>query len=274
MQEGSIGGSGLNTMRALAMLGMKCKIHGMIGTDVNPICEYLESIGIESQMIPSSLKTGIANCFITQDGQDPKRSFLTYPGAELEMSSEKISREAFEGATHVHIEGFQARFPNALSKAVEYAKDVGATISVDLTGAIHGEGVKEVFEKTIDKVDFVFGNRAEMQALTGLENPKEAAESFEEKQLIVITDGPNACWIKNSGENVAASYGVSKVEGVLDSTGAGDFFLAGFLGGVLMEEPIPSCVEKACQAANFVLREYGAQLPDDKWEEMKTEMNF
>ncbi len=128
----------------------------------------------------------------------------------------------------------------------------------------------ESFKENIPKVDYIFGNKEEMLAYTGKSTLKEAVESFDRSQTVIATDSSNPCFVKSSGERHSRSYTVAPVENVVDPTGAGDFFQAGFLDGAVKKDPIEKCVRKGNLAASFVIQQLGTDLPEEKWAEMRT----
>jgi len=174
----------------------------------------------------------------------------------------------FPNMIHLHIEGYQAYF-NTVAIATEKAKAQAATVSIDLASVKLVNDLLGYFEQNIPKFDYIFGNQEEMLTYTGKNTLKEATESFAREQTAIATDGSKPCWVKAKGEKHARSYSVASVDNVIDSTGAGDFFQAGFLDGALKKDPIQKCVLKGNIAASYVIQQLGTDLSVEKWAEMR-----
>lgn len=269
-RESSLGGSGTNVIKALAQFE-KCALFGKIGNDKigEKIHQRLNDIGITSLLSKGERGNGTVNCFITSDAE---RTMHAYLGASEEFSKKDIRYEYFhQNVKHLHIEGYAVYSGDTLKKSVKYAQRCGATSSIDLASANIVEKYREKFEKVKDRVDFIFGNRKEVEALTQIKDIQEALEGFEKQQTVVATVGSNGCWVKNKGESEAIHHKALKVEveNVTDTTGAGDFFLAGFLYEALQGNDVFKCVATGNLFASRVIQEIGAELPPEKWVEIK-----
>lgn len=261
-----IAGSGINKARVLAHLGNFPVAVGRIGSDSEKITSYLDGIGVNIHHLTQGKKpTGTVNCFI----HGKQRTFHAYWGVSTEFSEKDVKPEAFEHATHVLFEGYTAYFGKALEEGIALAKERKATISLDLGSADIVKNFKPRLNECIPQVDVLFGNADEMKALTGIESLKEAAELFHPSQIIVATDGESGGWVKDKGHSNAVHYDATKVPEVKDTTAAGDYFNAGFVNGMLSEKPILKCVEMGKLAASFAIQHMGADLPKDKWAELR-----
>jgi sugar/nucleoside kinase (ribokinase family) len=192
-----------------------------------------------------------------------------YLGASIELSEGDLSDDQFQNVQHVHFEGYSAYFGKVLETGISMAKQHHASISLDLASPSVVELFKPRLEESASRVNFLFGNKQEMLALTGCEAIQEALESFDSSQEVVATDGSKGCWVKATGKTDAVHYAALEVTGVRDTTGAGDFFDAGYIHGALRHKPVFQCVHMGNLAASFVIREEGAELPQDKWAELK-----
>lgn len=263
----TLGGSGINVMKTLGRLGLSCRVVGKIGCDQRgrDIEKRLVDMGIAPMFSRGKAETGIVNCFITDDSQ---RTMHAYLGAALELSENDIVKELFVGANHVHLEGYLVYYGQTLEKSVSYAQQARATTSLDLASQNVVEQFKPKFQQNLPKIDYVFGNVEEMEAYTGRKEFKDAIDCFSSKQTIIATEGKKGCWVKNKGESDAVHYDALEVSDVVDTTGAGGLFAAGFLYAALKGNQISQCVKKANLAASFVIREIGADMPDKKWTEL------
>ena len=263
-----VGGSGTNVTKVLARLGEDCTIFGIVGADEmgREIITRLTKIGVTSSLQVAQLDTGIVNCYITPDAH---RTMQAYVDPRIFGRQEDIPPALFQKKKFVLVEGYTAYFGDRIEKVIELAQQNQAKVSLDLASLDVVDKFKSRIKACISKVDYLFGNEQEMLAFTGCKTVQEAVESFPLSLTVVATMGPKGCWVKAEGQSVAAHYDTPEVQQVIDTTGAGDFFLAGFMHGVMRNKDIPECVKIAQTAALYVIQEEGADLPEDKWADLK-----
>lgn len=269
----SLGGTGTNVIKTLARLGRNCGIHGKKGTSASgeKAERRLQRLGIIPYLVESSKPAGKVNCFISEEG---KRTMQTFIGASGDFSKEDINEEHFRSASYVHLEGYAAYSLGVLPTSVEYAVRHKARISLDLASPSVIKNFKPEFLALIGKIDIIFGNMGEFIALTGKSEVEEIASKFSFRQIAVITDGENGCWVKDAGENKAVHYPAFEVpkEKIIATTGAGDFFAGGFLNGIMLGLPIETSVEMGHLAASKVIQVAEAELTNEGWAELKQEI--
>jgi sugar/nucleoside kinase (ribokinase family) len=264
------GGSAANTLKGLAKLNHACRYVGKIGKDSlgEQFRESLQSYLIEARLLPSTKHTTQVLSLVTPDGQRTMRCCF---GASDELRIEDLTRESFENVTHVHIEGYTAYKEKILKKILGLAKEVKATISIDLAS-------REVVQTYRDRllvilqefVDIVIANEDEAKALTGLDPEAACAEMQNICPIAVVLLGENGCLVGNQG-TVFASYGLPVC--VVDTTGAGDLFASGFLHGFLTHEPLETCAYYGNLAGSTCVTEVGAQISDSNWKRLRGLMN-
>lgn len=257
--EATLGGSAVNVMKVLARLGNKCAVVGPIGDDEvgKEMSRKVDECGLKLLMTPLPGKNARVACYVTRDAE---RTMVTSLGVIASFKPEHLLDEHFKDATHTHLEGYNIYAGNVLERSVELAKKYKITISLDLSSFQVVERALKRFEAIIKQVDIVFGNTMEMKSLTGAEDPQKACGYFEEYQTIVITEGAKGCTVKPKGTMVATHYDAQPVTKLVDTTGAGDYFAAGFLHGFFRNEKIEVCVKMANQAASRVIQCLGADL--------------
>lgn len=266
---GKLGGSCANVIKVLTRLGHRCALSGVIGSDElgTSLLARLKEIGIASLISKGKNGTGLVNCFVTPDRQ---RTMQTFLGSASELAEDKVKKEHFKNVKHVHLEGYLLCYDDVMEKGIEFAKQQNATISVDLASSFVVKKYLKRFEKCISQVNFVFGNMQEILALRPSRTLKEAVESFGIDQTVVATMGPDGCLVKEKGTKQAVHYTALKVpqSEVVDTTGAGDYFDGGFLHGMFSGKSIPESVEMANLTATSVIRQLGAELPEDEWSKL------
>ena len=152
-KEMASGGSAANTIHGLARLGMETAFIGTVGRDETGrfFEEDMKKSGITPLLFKSDSPSGIANAFITKDGE---RTFGTFLGAAVELSGDMLKKELFEGYDALHIEGYLVQNHELIETALRLAKEAGLKISLDLASFNVVEDnldfLKEMTEKYVD----------------------------------------------------------------------------------------------------------------------------
>ncbi len=267
----TLGGSGCNVVRTLGHLGNRCALIGKIGPDRgDEIEERLKRIGVTPLLSRGTLPSAICNCFVNPGDKNSARTLHAYFGVTEEFTEMDVDPKAFQGIKHLDAEGWSVCFGKVLEMSIKYAKEQQASISLDLASEGLVRDLRTKFEECIQKVDYLFGNADEMLEMTHAESIEEAPLFFKKCQLIVMTDGKNGCWVKDKGSEDAVHYDAVKVpkEKIVDTTGAGDYFKGGFLDAALKGKSVARCVKEGSFAASLVIQHPGAELPEDRWNEL------
>ncbi len=259
------GGSTANTMRALAKLGEPSAYFSHIGTDM--LGEYygenLRQSGVADRLSRrSDLPTARILCLITPDGQRTFRAF------DPPVHDIMLNPDHFAGVSLVHFEARQIRNGLSLQRALEHALDAKATVSLDLSCF---EIVREYREALLflisEYVDIVFCNEDELRELVGLSGEEGCRKLTQICPIAVVTQGAKGCLVGQ--EDVIHSIPTFPAE-VIDTTGAGDLFAAGFLYGYLRHLPLPSCARIGHRLGSAIVEVIGAELPESRWEDVRT----
>ena len=225
------GGAAANSILGLACLGAGTGFIGKVGNDAygNFFRENLQKNGIEDKLLTSDLPSGVASTFISPDGE---RTFGTYLGAASTLRAEDLTLDMFKGYAYLLIEGYLVQDHDMILHAIELAKEAGLQVCLDMASYNIVAGDLEFFSLLINKyVDIVFANEEEAKAFTGKEDPKEALELISKKcSIAIVKVGGNGSYIRKGTEEIKVE--AIPVERVIDTTGAGDYFAAGFLYGL------------------------------------------
>lgn len=262
------GGSAGNTILGLARLNAQVRFIGKVGADSygrflrNSLSENSIEDGL---MTHHSLPSGIASTLISPDGE---RTFGTYLGAASSLKAEDLTPAMFEGHTHLYIEGYLVQNHGLIQKAMELAKEAGLQVCLDMASYNIVENDKDFFTFLINEyVDILFANEEEARVFTGKE-PEEALDVLGEMCSIAIVKlGAKGSCVKNGDRVVKAS--AIPVEQVVDTTGAGDYYAAGFLYGLAGGLPLEKCAEIGSIVSGNVIKVVGAHMPDTLWNEIK-----
>ena len=263
----STGGSAGNTVCALAALGANPGFIGKIGQDETGAFfgDTLRQRGVNALLATCDLPSGIASTFISTDGE---RTFGTYLGAAATLRAEDLSRKMFAEYNYLYIEGYLLQDHDLMLRAVQLAKEEGLQVCLDMASYNVVEAERDFFDQLIVKyVDIVFANESEALAYTG-KAPHEALEEIASKcSIAVVKTGKEGSLVKKGTEVIQLLS--CPVDNVLDTTGAGDFYAAGFMYGLTCGYSLEKCVQISTILATAVIQEVGTTLPAKKWDEIK-----
>lgn len=263
----STGGSAGNTVCALAALGANPGFIGKVGQDETGAFfgDTLRQCGVNALLATCDLPSGIASTFISTDGE---RTFGTYLGAAATLRAEDLSRKMFAGYNYLYIEGYLLQDHDLMLRAVQLAKEEGLQVCLDMASYNVVEAERDFFDQLIVKyVDIVFANESEALAYTG-KAPHEALEEIASKcSIAVVKTGKEGSLVKKGTEVIQLLS--CPVDNVLDTTGAGDFYVAGFMYGLTCSYSLEKCVQISTILATAVIQEVGTTLPAKKWDEIK-----
>lgn len=259
------GGSAANTAYWAAQLGGDVGFIGKISND--ELGEQFKASVIDSGLKDFTVfesednQTGHCAIFITPDGE---RTMNTYLGAGAFLSIEDLDDKAIESAEILYMEGYLWDRPTskeAFLHAAKLNKLSGGKNAITLSDVFCVEMHRDSFIEFIKgSIDFVFCNEEEIMALSLKENTEDAFEYFEKEfpnlEELVCTLGPNGAVVISKGEKV--HYEATEAE-VVDKTGAGDYFAAGYLYGLQKKLTIEESADIANRSAAHVISEVGVR---------------
>lgn len=259
------GGSAANTMSGLAQLGVTSGFLSKTGRDeVGQFFEkQMDETHVKPLMLKSDTPTGRVMAFVTDDGE---RTFATCLGAAAEMCADDIKPELFDGWDIFYIEGYLVANPNMLRKAISTAKAKGLKIAIDLASYNVVEESRDFLLEIINNdVDIVFANEKEAFALTNME-PEDALHYIAERcEIAVVKVGAKGAFIQRGKETVT----IPPIKAdVVDTTGAGDMWAAGFLAGFVKGESLQKCGMMGAIVAKNIIEVIGAKMDDARWEKI------
>ena len=259
------GGSAANTMSGLARLGVEAGFLSKIGKD--EVGEFFKKqmldTNVQPQLLTTDTPSGRVIALVTPDGE---RTFATCLGAAAEMSPDDITPELFDGWDILYVEGYLVANPNMLKKVVETAKAKGLTIAIDLASYNVVEESRDFLMDLVNNyVDIVFANEKEAFALTGME-PEAALHYLSERcQIAVVKVGAKGAFVQRGQEVVT----IPPMEAhVVDTTGAGDMWAAGFLAGWVKGESLQRCGMMGAIVAKNIIEVVGAKMDDERWNDI------
>lgn len=260
------GGSASNTMRGIACLGGYSTFVGMVGNDeVGKVFEQeLKDTGVSTNLFFSNTPSGTATAFISPDGE---RTFATHLGAAIGMTAELLTPELFKGYDIFHIEGYLVQNHDLIRKAVHIAKYEGLKVSLDLASYNVVEENLEFLQTLVrDYVDILFANEEEALAFTG-KQPEEALDIISKMvEYAIVKVGKKGSLIKYKGNVVAEGITDNKR---VDTTGAGDFYAAGFLYALASGMTVEKAAHYGKILSGNIIEVVGVKLTDQQWNNIK-----
>ena len=190
----------------------------------------------------------------------------TYLGASVELGADQINEELVKSAKITYLEGYLFDPPKAKEafyKAAEIAQGAGKRVALSLSDAFCVERHREDFLKFIkSNVDVLFANEEEIKALFQVDEFSKAADLIRhEVELAALTQGAKGSMIIHG--NITAACPAYDVQEVVDTTGAGDLYAAGFLYGLTHMATLETCGSLGALAASEVISHIGARPEAD-----------
>ena len=255
------GGSAANTCAGIASLGGRAGFAGKVGRDqfANVFAHDIRSIGVSFHNGKSDSDTPTGRCLIlvTPDGE---RTMNTNLGAAAEFAETDLDQEAIRSAEIVYLEGYlfdPVAARKAFFSAADLAHDQGAKVAFTLSDPFCVDRHREAFRNFIrDRVDIVFANEHELLSLYPGASFDEACAAIRgECALVAITRSAKGSVVL-SGETTVKVPAVP-ISKVVDATGAGDLYAAGFMFGLSSGRDLEGCARLGSLAASEVISHVG-----------------
>ena len=268
------GGSAANSMAGVAAMGGSAGFIGQVAEDqLGLIFEHdMHALGVRFDTPPllDGPPTGRCLILVTPDGQ---RTMNTSPGASHELGTEALDRQLIESASILFLEGYlfgPAKPRAAMMEAIKVAHGADRQVAFTLSESVCIAGRKESFSEMIASggVDLLFCNEDEARQLTGRTDLGASLDELAEKvPTLVVTKGPDGAIGLEDGERITIP--AAPVRQVVDTTGAGDLFAAGFLAARCKGASLERCLWTGAIAAGEVIQHYGARPMADLKELVK-----
>lgn len=267
------GGSVANSMAGLASFGGRGKFVGKVKQDRlgAAFAQSLIAGGTAFDTTPATEGPATACCLIAVP-PDAQRAMNTFLGASRQLGPDDIVADDIAASGIVYIEGYLCDSEISLEaahKAAAIARETGTKIAITLSDAFCVGRYRQAFLDFLKEVDIVFANEEEAKSLFEVETFDEALQRLIAwNGIAALTRGPKGCVVSGGGEvHVVDAFPPA---GVLDTTGAGDQFAAGFLFGLSTGRGLADCGRLGTLAAAEVISHFGAR-PDMPLKELAEE---
>ena len=258
------GGSVANTVAGFANLGGSGAYIGKVRDDQfgGVFNHDMQSLGVDIRLDKAAdgAPTARSHVLITPDGQ---RTMQTYLGACTELGLADITESSVGAPKAMLLEGYIwdiAEGPALARKAIEIAHGNGTTVALSLSDSFCVERHRDSFEEFVrDGVDIVVADEDEVNALLQTDSFDATLEALNDyTNLFAITRSAKGSVIIHGDERVVQP--ATPVESVVDTTGAGDAYCAGFLYGWANDMPLAVCAQYGTHCATRVIQQLGARI--------------
>jgi sugar/nucleoside kinase (ribokinase family) len=258
------GGSAANTIVGTAGLGARAAFIGRVKDDAlgTVFAHDIRAAGVVFDTAPSADGPSTGRCYVlvTPEGE---RTMNTYLGAAQDLHPRDIDAELVAGAAITYLEGYlwdPAHAKEAFLKAASIAHEAKRLVALTLSDAFCVDRWREEFLHLIRSgtVDLLFANEAELRSLYQTGDFDAAVEALRaDARRAVVTRSAKGCVVIDGRETVAVP--AFPVERVVDTTGAGDLFAAGFLVGLARQFSYDKAARLGALAAAEVISHLGAR---------------
>jgi len=258
------GGSVANTIAGFANLGGTSAYIGRVNDDqLGEIFTHdMRSLGVDVRLPPAPARSPTARChvLITSDGQ---RTMQTYLGACTELSAADISAATVGAPAIVLLEGYVWDIDEGaalMQKAIDIARGAGSKVALSLSDSFCVERHRDAFHDAVrGGVDIVVADEDEVNALLqtdGFDDTMKALGDYD--NLFAITRSEKGSVIRHGATTVEQA--ATPVERIVDTTGAGDAYTAGFLYGLTHGDGAQEAAKLGTFCATRVIQQVGARI--------------
>jgi sugar/nucleoside kinase (ribokinase family) len=258
------GGSGANTIAGVASFGARAAFIGKVKDDElgRAFAHDIRAAGVAFDTPPASDGPSTARSYIlvTPDGE---RTMNTYLGAAQDLHPNDVDSDVVEGAAITYLEGYLWDPPHAkeaFRKAASLAHGAGRKVALTLSDAFCVGRYRDEFLNLMrtGAVDLIFANESELKSLYETADFDAAVAALRgDVTLAVVTRSEKGCVVVSRERNEAVS--AAPIDKLVDATGAGDLFAAGFLVGLARGKDHRTAAQLGALAAAEVIQHLGAR---------------
>ena len=257
------GGSAANTIVGIASLGARAAYVGKVKSDkIGELYTHdirAAGVAFDTKAAAGGPATGCSYILVTPDGE---RTMNTYLGAAQELTPDDIDADAVAASSMVYLEGYlwdPKSAKEAFVKASKIAHDSGRQVALTLSDAFCVGRYRNEFLELMRNgtVDLIFANESELTSLYETDYDAALAQLRNDIRLGVVTRSEKGCVVASKGGVVAVP--AFPIDKLVDTTGAGDLFAAGFLFGLARSASHEDCGRLGALAAAEVIQHIGAR---------------
>ena len=259
------GGSCANTIAGLAALGSKVGFIGRVADDRfgQVFTDDMAALGVEfggERADPAQWATGRSLVLVTPDAD---RTMCTTLGVASHLGPDQLDADLIRAAHITYLEGYLWDDPisiDALRAAIEIAHAAGRLVALSLSDPFCVDRHREEWRQVVaEDLDMVFGNEAELCSMMETATIEEACKAVRRPGLTVTVTLGAAGALAFAEDGPIVTVPASPVPAVVDTTGAGDLYAAGFLHAYVRGKDLETCARVGAIAAGEVISHVGAR---------------
>ena len=258
------GGSAANTLAGMSALGAQCAFVGQVAQDQlgDVFSHDIRAVGIDFDTPAREGQPSTARCliFVTPDGE---RTMNTFLGASQFLPPAALDDELIASAGILYLEGYlwDPEEPRrAMRRAIEVARNAGRKVAFTASESFvidrHGDDFRALIEE--GQIDILFVNESELATLTG-EADFDAGLAMLQDKVPVLVATRSARGAVGIADGARAEIAAEPIDKVVDTTGAGDLFAAGFLRGQVQGKSVEDSLKMGAICAGEIISHYGAR---------------
>ncbi|MEZ5654786.1 MAG: adenosine kinase [Sphingobium sp.] len=262
------GGSAANTLAGLAALGKKCAFIGQVKDDQlgRIFAHDIRALDVHFETPAATEGEPTARCLVLVT-PDAQRTMNTFLGASQNLPAAALDADIIRDSGILYLEGYlwDPEEPRkAMRAAIDIARAAGRKVAFTLSDGFVIERHRADFMALIDEgmIDILFSNEAEIQALVQINDFEKAVSAVAAKVPVLVSTRSEKGAIAIA-EGTRHEVYAAPVGEVIDTTGAGDLFAAGFLTAYVEGQDIGQCLKLGAIAAAEVISHYGARPEAD-----------
>jgi sugar/nucleoside kinase (ribokinase family) len=262
------GGSAGNTAAGVAALGGRAGFIGQVASDqLGDFYRHdLTAAGVEfiTPAADIGVPTARSMILVTPDGH---RTMNTFLGAAQHLPKQALNEQQIRESAILYLEGYlwDPETPRyAMVRAIEVAREAGRKVAFTLSDMFCVDRHRDGFNQLLDqrRIDILFANQAEVEALAGVAHLENAVAAIAPKvETLVVTRSEDGALATRNGER--ADVPAEPISELVDTTGAGDLFAAGFLLGTARGKSLEDSLRLGAISAAEVIQHYGARPGKD-----------
>jgi len=258
------GGSVANSIVCMSQQGLRVAFIGKVNNDKLGI-EFAAGLKKEKvgfKITKSSIDKHTARCAILVTS-DAERTMNTYLGISQELSEKDIDTNLIKNSSIIYLEGYLWDLENAqkaIQKSIIAAKESQTMVAFSISDAFCVSRFRNKFLDLINNsADIIFANEAEIKSLYETDDINNAIQKCQEtKKIFAITLGNKGAKVIYKSEVIDTEP--EMISNLVDTTGAGDLFAAGFLSEYIRSQNLRSCGKEGVRLASLIIQKFGARL--------------
>ena len=258
------GGSVANSIVCIAQQNLKTVFIGKVNQDElgKKFAKGLAEENVEFKIIKSLVNKHTARCIILVS-TDAERTMNTYLGVSQELTEEDVDLNIIEESSILYLEGYLWDLDNAkkaIKKSISTAINSETKIAFSISDAFCVDRFREEFIDLVNNsADIIFANESEIKSLFETSELGTAIKKCQDtKKIFAVTLGDKGAKIiyKNEIVNIKAEI----IDKLVDTTGAGDLFAAGFLAEYIRSQDLESSGKEGVKMASIIIQQFGARV--------------